>query len=64
LAREKWKKCKACGTITDIDEEKCPTRGLDNNPGHELEVVELDFNEVEELRRDRRIYTKEAFKHY
>ncbi len=59
MAKEQWKKCKDCGTITDIDEKGCPNRRwLEDNPGHELEIVELTSEEVKKLWKEGKIWTK------
>ena len=59
MTKEQWKKCKVCGTITDIDEKECPKGwGLKDNPKHELEIVELTSEEVKKLWKEGKIYTK------
>ena len=59
MAKEQWKKCKDCGTITDADEKRCPNgRWLTDNPGHELEMVELTSEEVKKLWKEGKIWTK------
>ena len=57
MAKERWKKC-SCGRYTDIDEKDCPQRGLGNNPKHELQIVELGDEEVRELCKKGKIWTK------
>jgi len=58
VAKEQWKKCSCCGIITDIDEKDCPNRGLRDNPKHELQIVELEVEEVKELYKKGKIWTK------
>lgn len=62
MEKMQWKRCKGCGTITDMDEELCPCRDLDNNPGHELEIVELSTGKIRKLHQEKKIWTKHVFK--
>jgi RNA polymerase subunit RPABC4/transcription elongation factor Spt4 len=57
VTKEQWKKCSHCQIITDLDEENCPNRGLEDNP-HLLQIVELEKEELKQLRKARKIYTK------
>jgi len=58
VAKEQWKQCNYCGIITDVDEKDCPGRGLEDNPKHELQVVELEEEEVKELYKKGKVWTK------
>ena len=58
MPKERWKKCSCCGIITDIDEKDCPGRDLRDNPKHELQIVELEEEEVKELYKKGKIWTK------
>ncbi len=58
MAKEQWKKCSCCGIITDIDEKDCPKRGLEDNPKHELQIVKLEDEEVKELYKKGKVWTK------
>jgi len=58
MARERWKKCRHCGRITDFDEKQCPLRCVDSNPESELQIVELDKEEIKKLWKEGRVWTK------
>ena len=62
MPKERWKKCSYCGIITDVDEQDCPRRGLGDNPKHELQIVELKEEEVKELYKKGKIWTKHVAK--
>lgn len=54
-AKERWKQCRECGTITDVDESNCPSLV---GPGHVLHVVDLSAEEVQRACKEGRIMTK------
>lgn len=58
MERMQWKRCKGCGAVTDTDKELCPCRDLNNNPGHELETVELPLREIRRLHQEKKLWTK------
>ena len=58
MPKEQWEKCSYCGIITDPDEENCPKRGLEDNPKHVLQLVELDIEEVKKLWKEGKVWTK------
>lgn len=55
MPKELWQECSHCKIITDLDEKGCPTRGL----GHQLQIVEFTKEELKQLRKEGRIYTKD-----
>ncbi len=57
MPKEQWKKCSHCEIITDVDEEHCPKRGLEDNP-HELQIIELEIEEVKKFYKEGKIWTK------
>jgi len=52
-----WKQCR-CGIITDIDEEYCPIRGLNNNPIYLFEIREINDEELMRLNNQGKVWTK------
>lgn len=56
MEKETWKKCPACDIFTDGDEKSCPRYGA--KEGHKLENVELNHEEVVNLRQQKKIFTK------
>jgi len=57
MPKQQWKKCSHCGALTDFDEKECPNRSLENNL-HILQLVELEIEEVKDLWKAGRIWTK------
>ena len=60
MQKRPWNKCKCGSIITDSDEKECPEQGLENNPKHELELIELSDKELYEILKKGkvRVYTK------
>ena len=57
MARKIWNKCNICGVITDTDEKCCPACG--SNPTTQ---IKLNKNEVRELVKTKKVYTKHISK--
>ncbi len=54
--KKTWRRCPICNIFTDSDEKNCPQFGA--KEGHELEDIELNQEEVANLRRQGKLFTK------
>ena len=60
LRKQPWKECHWCGIVTDFNEKVCPCRCGKGNPEDGLRIVWLDGEELRQLQKKGRLWTKYA----